>query len=347
MIGPITIVSEGSIGSNTRRIEAVTGVGVARPVWLRASATSTRRPSCCGWSPAGVVDALQKVLDRQRQADKELQRLRASALQQDAARLAPSWPTMASVVHRQDGFAPDAAAGPGPGHPAPGGRVVVVAGSPDGAKVAVAVASGDEAVDAGATVKMLAHMVGGGGRGIGRAGRGRRRRPLEDRRPAGRGGAGSAPELGAGGLRPVRVVGIDLGDAPHRRGRLRRHRHPGVAALHRRAQRERRRRLARGGRWSRRSGARRVVVGLPLSLDGRRGPAARAAQAEADQLAQTLEPLGVAVETFDERLTTVSAERSLAEAGRRRAQPAHVVDQAAAAVMLQAWLDAHPGRGDA
>lgn len=94
-------------------------------------------------------------------------------------------------------------------------------------------------------------------------------------------------------------------------------------------------------------GARRVVVGLPLSLNGRRGPAARAAQADADQLAQTLEPLGVTVETFDERLTTVSAGRSLAEAGRRRRSQRTRIDQAAAAVMLQAWLDTHPGRGDA
>ena len=85
------------------------------------------------------------------------------------------------------------------------------------------------------------------------------------------------------------------------------------------------------------------VVGLPLSLDGRRGPAARAAQADADELARLLGPPGIPVETFDERLTTVSAARSLREAGRRsRDQRAHI-DQSAAAVLLQAWLDT--GRG--
>jgi len=89
-------------------------------------------------------------------------------------------------------------------------------------------------------------------------------------------------------------------------------------------------------------GARRVVVGMPLSLNGRRGPAARAAQADADELAKVLAPLGVTVETFDERLTTVSATRSLRDAGRRgRAQRARI-DQSAAAVLLQAWLDAQP-----
>lgn len=90
--------------------------------------------------------------------------------------------------------------------------------------------------------------------------------------------------------------------------------------------------------------ARRVVVGLPLSLNGRRGPAARAAQADADELAQLLAPRGVTVETFDERLTTVSASRSLRDAGLGgRAQRAKI-DQSAAAVLLQAWLDGHRGR---
>jgi putative Holliday junction resolvase len=87
-------------------------------------------------------------------------------------------------------------------------------------------------------------------------------------------------------------------------------------------------------------GAERVVVGLPLSMDGRRGPAARAAAAEADALAAELSPRAVVVETFDERLTTVSAERQLAQAGRRGRARRRVVDQSAAAVMLQAWLDA-------
>jgi len=87
-----------------------------------------------------------------------------------------------------------------------------------------------------------------------------------------------------------------------------------------------------------------VVVGLPLSLNGRRGPAAQAAQADADELAAFLTPRGVTVETFDERLTTVSAARSLRDAGRRgRAQRARI-DQSAAAVLLQAWLDGHDRR---
>lgn len=88
-----------------------------------------------------------------------------------------------------------------------------------------------------------------------------------------------------------------------------------------------------------------VVVGLPLSLDGRVGPAASAAVDEARQLATVI---GVPVETFDERFTTVSADRALRAANVRGAARRQVVDKVAAAVMLQAYLDrrAEAGRGD-
>ncbi len=82
--------------------------------------------------------------------------------------------------------------------------------------------------------------------------------------------------------------------------------------------------------------AERVVVGLPLSLDGSVGPAARAAEAEAKALAAVL---AVPVETFDERLTTVTADRALMEARLRTDARRQVVDKVAAAVLLQAWLD--------
>jgi putative holliday junction resolvase len=79
-----------------------------------------------------------------------------------------------------------------------------------------------------------------------------------------------------------------------------------------------------------------VVVGLPLSLDGSQGPAARAAVAEAAALASVV---GVPVETFDERLTTVTADRALMEQNMGARARRRVVDKVAAAVMLQAWLD--------
>jgi putative holliday junction resolvase len=86
--------------------------------------------------------------------------------------------------------------------------------------------------------------------------------------------------------------------------------------------------------------AARVVVGLPLSLDGSHGPAARLIEAELVELAAVLT---VPVEVYDERLTTVSADRNLRSAemsGRRRRR---VIDQEAATVLLQAWLEG-PGR---
>jgi putative pre-16S rRNA nuclease len=85
-----------------------------------------------------------------------------------------------------------------------------------------------------------------------------------------------------------------------------------------------------------------VVVGLPISLSGTAGPAARAARSEAQALATVV---GVPVETHDERLTTVTAERSLAGAGVRGRDRRRVVDKVAAAVILQSWLDARRGAG--
>ncbi len=80
-----------------------------------------------------------------------------------------------------------------------------------------------------------------------------------------------------------------------------------------------------------------VVVGMPLSLDGTEGPAAVGARAEIDRLERLL---AVPVVSYDERLTTVIAERSLMEQQMRGPERRGVVDQVAAAVMLQSWLDA-------
>ena len=90
--------------------------------------------------------------------------------------------------------------------------------------------------------------------------------------------------------------------------------------------------------------AERVVVGLPLSLSGAVGPAAKAALAETEQLATVV---GVPVESYDERLTTVTAERSMMEARMRAEARRRVVDKVAAAVMLQSWLDARRAQGGA
>jgi putative Holliday junction resolvase len=79
-----------------------------------------------------------------------------------------------------------------------------------------------------------------------------------------------------------------------------------------------------------------VVVGLPLALDGSLGPAAIGALAEIDLLRDTLR---VPVETYDERLTTVTADRILSEQGVTGRNRRKSVDKVAAAVILQSWLD--------
>jgi putative Holliday junction resolvase len=79
-----------------------------------------------------------------------------------------------------------------------------------------------------------------------------------------------------------------------------------------------------------------VVVGMPTSLDGSAGRAARAAATEARQLASVV---GVPVETHDERFTTVTASAALRATGQDARRQRSSIDQAAAAVMLQGWLD--------
>lgn len=83
-------------------------------------------------------------------------------------------------------------------------------------------------------------------------------------------------------------------------------------------------------------GATEVVVGLPLSLSGERGAAAKRAAEYADGLRAVLR---VPVHLQDERLSTAEAERGLREAGARGRDRRRTVDQAAATVILQAFLD--------
>ncbi|GAA4101580.1 MULTISPECIES: Holliday junction resolvase RuvX [Actinomadura] len=80
-----------------------------------------------------------------------------------------------------------------------------------------------------------------------------------------------------------------------------------------------------------------VVVGLPTSLSGREGPAAEAARRFAAELAGRLAP--GTVRLCDERLTTVTAETGLRAGGVRGRARRQVVDQTAAAVLLQSALD--------
>ena len=89
-------------------------------------------------------------------------------------------------------------------------------------------------------------------------------------------------------------------------------------------------------------GATLVVVGLPLSLRGEHGVRAGHAVSFAEALRGVVD---VPVELHDERLSTVEAERALAAAGTRGRERRKAVDASAAAVILQAWLDARMRHG--
>ena len=80
----------------------------------------------------------------------------------------------------------------------------------------------------------------------------------------------------------------------------------------------------------------RVLVGNPIGLSGAQGAASHHAAAFADALRSVLT---VPVELVDERLSTVEAERRLSAAGVRGRRRRDVVDQVAAAVILQSYLD--------
>jgi len=79
-----------------------------------------------------------------------------------------------------------------------------------------------------------------------------------------------------------------------------------------------------------------IIIGLPRNMDGSYGPQARKALKFAELIKNRL---GLPVETWDERLSTVAAQRLLIEADVSRKKRRSVVDQMAASIILQGYLD--------
>ena len=117
-IGPISIVSEGSIGANTRRIFAVTGEAALGRTLLRERQVD-EAARLLKTEPDGVIEALERLLERQREDERSLQGLRRAALVHEAAELAASAHDGA-VVARRDGLRCRRAACPRPGRARPG-----------------------------------------------------------------------------------------------------------------------------------------------------------------------------------------------------------------------------------
>ena len=86
--------------------------------------------------------------------------------------------------------------------------------------------------------------------------------------------------------------------------------------------------------------AERILVGMPFSMDGAVHMQARATQRFIDGLAQMS---SLPIETFDERLTTVEAERRMTESGATASQRRAQRDAVAAAILLQAYLESQRG----
>jgi alanyl-tRNA synthetase len=160
-IGQIQIVSEGSIGSNTRRIEAVSAMGA----YQRSHEMETALGSVATilkTSLDDVVPALERLVERQRDFEKQLSSLRQSQLSQLANDL-HAQVEGDLVVARVDGYSGEQLRTLAQDLQRRGRRAVVLVGASD-EKVSIAVAS-DESLDATQTVKELARFVGGGGGG--------------------------------------------------------------------------------------------------------------------------------------------------------------------------------------
>ncbi len=164
-IGPITLVSEGSIGSNTRRLFAVTGFvaldrAVERERLVQSAAELVRS------EPDELLAAIGRLAERQRDGERELARLRQQSSEAEAATLAEAAASDGGVVvARRDKVEVDdlrSLAQATLRHD--GVRAVVLGGSPDGAKAAIVAATGGTP-DATQLVRTLGKMVGGGGGG--------------------------------------------------------------------------------------------------------------------------------------------------------------------------------------
>ncbi|HEX4127856.1 MAG TPA: alanine--tRNA ligase [Acidimicrobiales bacterium] len=164
-IGMITLLSEGSIGSNTRRIFAVTGfVSIARALErerLVQSAAELVRTE-----PDELLAAIGRLAERQRDAEKELGRLRQQSSEAEATTLAQAAAADGGVVvARRDKVGQDDLRSLAQAilrHD--GVRAVVLGGSPDGKSVAIVAVTGGTP-DATQLVRALGKMVGGGGGG--------------------------------------------------------------------------------------------------------------------------------------------------------------------------------------
>jgi len=166
-VGPVVVTAEASIGSNLRRVTALTGSAtLAR--FHHDGRLLGRAAELLRAEPRDVPAAVERLLERQRALENELGAARAAAAAGQARSLAAS-AVAGAVVARRDGLAPDQLRDLARAvREEPGVRAVVLVGTPDGAKVAlVAAVDPGSGLEAPALLAEPARLVGGGGGGRG------------------------------------------------------------------------------------------------------------------------------------------------------------------------------------
>jgi len=163
-IGLVQLVSESSIGANTRRIEAVSAMAAFRRSYEMERALAGVA-AILKTSSEDVLPALERLLERQRDFEKEIAGLRQGQLAHLANEIDAQFGGDV-VVARVDGFSGEQLRTLAQDLQRRGRRAVVLAGTSED-KVAIVVAT-DESLDAQATVKTLSSLVGGGGGGSAR-----------------------------------------------------------------------------------------------------------------------------------------------------------------------------------
>ena len=161
-IGPLKITQEGSIGSNTRRIFALTGLATLDH--LRSEERALQQAAeLLRAQPAEVPGALERVLQRHRELGEELKAIRSRGLAEEARRLA-SAAVDGAVVARVDDLAPDQLRELAlTVRQQPGVRAAVLVGSPDGTRASlVAAVAKDSGLVASDLIADAAKAVGGG-----------------------------------------------------------------------------------------------------------------------------------------------------------------------------------------
>jgi alanyl-tRNA synthetase len=166
MIGPIKVMSEGSIGANMRRIFALTGAGTLERV-REEERLLERAADLLRTKPEELPDALERALARTKSLEEELKGLRsqmAGSVAKDLAAAADD----GVVVARHDGLPADQLKDLAVAVRDQGAGVVVLIGSPDGERVAIAAAvAKGSGVEAAALSGMAGKATGGGGGGKG------------------------------------------------------------------------------------------------------------------------------------------------------------------------------------